>query len=288
MEDKRSHLVEVEAQLDKLFSILVVDCFTHLADTSVLTVVELAIIEHQFHIIGELSDVRVFLLFQLLLNRAKVHRSFYNRWIVRDVQLLDVDWVMEDPCGLVLPKSLKHSLRCFLPVIINWGTFVDVRDSQLLNWTEICTFWRFQKVFCYIWVFDLELLKFLISQRFVVAALSESCEQITAWNSFFVFLLFRLVVLSNDVCLLLSLYLLKCLLFSVHWWSSAVCDQKLDNLVFVVFLRKLKRRHLFFVLVVNVDSLLDQVFNSLKPTTLDCVEQRCLSVLVDDVDVCSV
>jgi len=83
---------------------------------------------------------------------------------------------MEDPGRLVLPEGLKHSLGCFLPVIVNWCTFVDIRDSKTLNWTDICTFWRLQKVFCHIWVFNFELFEFLVSQWLVIAALSESRE----------------------------------------------------------------------------------------------------------------
>ena len=81
---------------------------------------------------------------------------------------------------------------------------------------------------------------------------------------------------------------MKCLLFSVRWWSSAVRKQQLDNLVLVEFLCKLKWGYLLFILMRNVYPLLDHVFYSFEPTVFDCVEQRCLSVLVDDVDICSV
>lgn len=56
----------------------------------------------------------------------------------------------------------------------------------------------------------------------------------------------------------------------------------------VEFLCKLKWGYLLFILMRNVYPLLDHVFYSFEPTVFDCVEQRCLSVLVDDVDICSV
>lgn len=56
----------------------------------------------------------------------------------------------------------------------------------------------------------------------------------------------------------------------------------------VIFLRKLKWRNLLFILMRNIHTLFDHVFNSLEPTVLNCIEQWGLSVLVDDVDVCSI
>jgi len=78
------------------------------------------------------------------------------------------------------------------------------------------------------------------------------------------------------------------LLFCICGRSSAISKQKLNNLVFVVPFSKLEWCYLLFVLLHNVHSLLDHVFNCLKPTVLYGIEQRRLSVLVDDVNVSTV
>ena len=56
----------------------------------------------------------------------------------------------------------------------------------------------------------------------------------------------------------------------------------------VVPFSKLEWCYLLFILVHNIHSLLDHVFNCLKPTVLYSVEQRRLSVLVNDVNVSTV
>lgn len=58
--------------------------------------------------------------------------------------------------------------------------------------------------------------------------------------------------------------------------------------MFVASFSKLKWSDLLFVLVHNIYPLLYHVLNCLKSTVLDRVEQRRLSVLVDDIDVSTV
>jgi hypothetical protein len=58
--------------------------------------------------------------------------------------------------------------------------------------------------------------------------------------------------------------------------------------VFIASLCKLKWRDLLFVLVHDIHSFLYHVLNCFKPTILDRVKQRRLSVLIDDVDVSAI
>jgi hypothetical protein len=84
------------------------------------------------------------------------------------------------------------------------------------------------------------------------------------------------------------LFKLSCLrgfFFTIRWRSGAICKKKLNNLVLVVSLSKLKGSYLLLVLMQDVNSLFNHVIHSLEPTGLYCVEQRRLSVLIDYVNV---
>lgn len=79
-------------------AILVMDLLTHLANTSVLSVVKLAVVENELNILHELVYAVVPLLLQLGFYCTKVHWLLYNCWIVRDVELLIINRFLKDPC----------------------------------------------------------------------------------------------------------------------------------------------------------------------------------------------
>ena len=73
------------------------DLLTHLADTSVLAVVELAIVENELNILHELIYAVVPLLLQLGFYCSKVHWLLHNCWVVRDVELLVINRFLKYP-----------------------------------------------------------------------------------------------------------------------------------------------------------------------------------------------
>ncbi len=62
-------------------------------------------------------------------------------------------------------------------------------------------------------------------------------------------------------------------------------QKQLNNLVFVVPFSKCNQSRASFVLVININTLFQQEFNSLITTLFNCVVNRCLSILVNSVEV---
>jgi hypothetical protein len=78
-------------------AILIMDLLTHLADTSVLSVVELAVVKNELNVLHELINAVVPLLLQLSFYCSKIHRLLYNCRVVRDVELLVINRFLKDP-----------------------------------------------------------------------------------------------------------------------------------------------------------------------------------------------
>ena len=56
-----------------------------------------------------------------MLDRPEVHRLLNYHVVVRDAELLRVDWLMKDPRLRALPKGAYKTLGCPIPVVIDRG-----------------------------------------------------------------------------------------------------------------------------------------------------------------------
>ena len=70
-------------QLFHLLIVFLVCCFSHLTYSRVLTIIDSTVVKDKFHIVHELFDFGVLVIFQLLLNRAEIHRMLHYVMIVR-------------------------------------------------------------------------------------------------------------------------------------------------------------------------------------------------------------
>lgn len=67
---------------------------------------------------------------QLVLHGTKIHRLFDHLVVVVDVQFGLIDRFLEDPGIRTLAQDLDHPRTSFLPVIVNFGRRVYVRDIK--------------------------------------------------------------------------------------------------------------------------------------------------------------
>jgi hypothetical protein len=98
---------------------LVFDHFAHKANLGIFTVVKYTIIEYKLYIMQKLVHLHVLIVLKLLLHSTKVHRLLHYVKVIGNVELHRVNWLVENPGVLMLPKVAQESLGCFVPTIID-------------------------------------------------------------------------------------------------------------------------------------------------------------------------
>lgn len=116
-----------------LFDVFILDLLAHETDLGGLSIVHVAVSEHQLHILDELPHAPVVVLLQIFLNRPKVHRLFYDVIIVVYLKFFRVHGLIEDPCFGVLTQCIHHPGADLLPVVINGDTLIDWRHLYVLH-----------------------------------------------------------------------------------------------------------------------------------------------------------
>ena len=111
--------IVVEVKLSILLPKLILYSFAHYAYVCTLPIVEDAVVEHQLHISDEVSCAQILVAVQLRLNGSQVHGFLHYVEVVRDVQLLRVNWLIKDPSLLVFEQRIDYSLSGLVPVIID-------------------------------------------------------------------------------------------------------------------------------------------------------------------------
>lgn len=78
-------------------------------------IVENAVVKNEGHVAQEVLEFRVFVVVQLLLYCAEVHRVLNNVQVVRDVQFFPINRFVENPGVFVFPQKVYQSLGCLVP-----------------------------------------------------------------------------------------------------------------------------------------------------------------------------
>ena len=120
-------------QLLALLVVLLLHLLAHLRHLAVFAVVQDAVRENQLYVLQEVLHVQVLVVAQLLFYRSKVHWVLDDVEVVRDLQLLGVHWLQEDPGLVQLHEVLHHAHGYLLPVVLNGCRLVDGWHLHLLN-----------------------------------------------------------------------------------------------------------------------------------------------------------
>lgn len=160
-------------------------------------------------------------------------------------------------------------------MIENRGTFIDLWNVESTNGRNIFTIFANEEVLGDIRVLKLELFKFFVSEGLVVATLSQGREEVSAWNLFLIDFLLNFLGFGLSLC--------RCFFVS-NVQDCAILEQKINDLILVVFLGKLDGSVASLILVGDVDALLKQKFDHFVATLLDCVVDGSLAIGVDSVE----
>ena len=98
-----------------MFEEFILNMLTHLPHMTILSIVHKAIPKRKLHIIKELLQMLIFMRYQIIPYRSKIHRILYDIEVIVDLQLLRVDWLMENARLVHLPQRIEESSRCFVP-----------------------------------------------------------------------------------------------------------------------------------------------------------------------------
>jgi len=103
--------VEVNVELCIEFVELIPDYFAHLSYRTIFSIVFNAVVENEVDIINEFLNVAIPIRVKFVFNGAEVHWLGHHVIVVGDFQFLWVNWVVEDP-GLVSLPKLRQQLLC--------------------------------------------------------------------------------------------------------------------------------------------------------------------------------
>lgn len=97
--------------------------FANFSDGVIFPIELAAVIEDELHVVEEFLHAMVVVSIKALLNSAEVHGVLYDIEVVGHIIFSRVDWVVEDPGLVELPKSRDQALGCFIPRLIDWSVF---------------------------------------------------------------------------------------------------------------------------------------------------------------------
>ena len=147
--------------------------FAHNADLTVLSIVKQTVIEYQVQVLQEFLHLQVFVVGQVVLDRAEVHRVLDDLQVVRDPQLYEVHGLEEDPCAWVFPQRCHQATGCLVPTLVDLGVFRDVGHWKGVQRGTIVNRSISEKI-GQIGVLSKELLELFIGQGLVIAILEYS------------------------------------------------------------------------------------------------------------------
>ncbi len=202
--------------------------------------------------------------------------------VVGDVKLLWIDGLMEDPCLVVLPKTVEESLGRLFPAIVDGSCLGDLLDFKSIDWSR-CRFWGLlrHKVLGELWIFLAEFDPFSITERLILSIL-ENSELIPSRDLSLIDPFWRLLNnlrhWGNGLFLVLDSIL----------WSTTVFLEELHRVMLIALLCESKRRHSILIDVVQFGTILEKILNYIEPVALDRIVKRRLSVVINKVWIASV
>lgn len=126
----------------------------------------------------EILHLCVDIITQILLYSWQVHWLLNYVEVIENVQLDWVDRLLENPGIIMLPKSLDQSLGCFIPTIIYWSLFRNIRDWKIITGIWIIGVF---KIFDKIRVLLLKSLPLFIIKR-LIRSISKNSQLISIGN----------------------------------------------------------------------------------------------------------
>ncbi len=116
-----------------LFLVLILNMLAHSAHGAVLSVVQEAVAEREFNVIGDFSDIFVLVVAEFGFDRAKIHGGFHDFMVVEDLQLFRINRLMEDPSLVDFPQVVQQSSGGFVPGFKDRGGLRNIRKWQLFD-----------------------------------------------------------------------------------------------------------------------------------------------------------
>ena len=80
----------------------------------------------------EILHLSVLVSLQLLLDEAEVHGLLDDVEVVRNVQFLRVDWLVEYPRCVVFPQRVDQSFGGLIPAVVDLSLLRHFRNVQIL------------------------------------------------------------------------------------------------------------------------------------------------------------
>lgn len=161
----------------------------------------------------------------------------------------------------------QQTTGSLLPLVEDWGVLRHVRNSQLVNWRDVFVVIIYFEIFGNIRVLLSELLKLLISDRFILPRLIQLCEQVSLLNFTFILALLGDFLNGLGLCLLLLFFF-----FLLFRRRCSTLDKYFDNLRTLACGGVLDESDTLVVFDVEIDSLFDKVLYHLEFVVLDCVK----------------
>ena len=160
-------------------------------------------------------------------------------------------------------------------MIENRCAFIDLWNMEPTYGSNIFTVFPNKEILGDIRVLKLELFKFFVSERLIVASFSQSCEKVSAWDLLLIDFLFDFLGFR------LRLYGGRFLISDVQ--DCAILKQKFHNLILVVLFGKLYGSVASLILVRDIDAFLEEVLDHFVATLLDCIVDGSLTIGVNSV-----
>ena len=120
------YLIEIkfDIQLDvELFEFLD-DLQTSFTDKTVLAIEQQAVVEAPLDVVNDLLHLEIVVVIQPLVDRPEVDGLLYDFEIVRDLQSIWINRVMEYSGRIDSPKTIDQPLSSFIPAVIQWSICV--------------------------------------------------------------------------------------------------------------------------------------------------------------------
>ena len=114
-----SHSSQVEFDVKLFIKSFELDSYlaTHRSNSTIFSIIQQTVVKYELHVVNELLQRVVMVSVQALLDSAEIDWILHHFVVVRDAQLLWVDWLMEDTCVVQPPELAQQSLGHLIPGI---------------------------------------------------------------------------------------------------------------------------------------------------------------------------
>ena len=141
-----SHSSQVELDIKLFIKSLELNPYlaAHRSNSTIFSIIQQTVVKYELHVVNELLQRVVMVGVQALLDSSEIDWILHHFVVVRDAQLLWVDWLMEDSCVVQPPELAQQSLGYLIPGIVVYARLLwQVELWQVLFWRlpELSNFW---------------------------------------------------------------------------------------------------------------------------------------------------